>query len=450
MSNQEAPASPGRTLSFDVAVIGGGGAAETFVAELDGSGLSVVVFEEFRVGGECPFVACMPTKGMLHDAAIGRTWTEAVRRRRDVVEGLEDDGHADELRAHGAELVRERAAVSGIGEVIAAGDRYQVDHIVLATGSEPLLPPIDGLESIGDRLWTSADAMTVDERPTRLTILGGGVIGCEMATIFARFGTEVHLLDNEARAFPALPAEIGEIADDALRARGIRVHRGSEVVHVEPRGGGVRVRLGDGPCLDTDRLLVATGTRPCTSGIGLDTIGLDDGAALTVADDGRVDAPGSMWAMGDVAGRGEYTHLANHQARVVAGAISGRGDRRFDDVAVPACVFTDPPIITIGPTPDRCGDDVVWVTARLSEVARFTTDDLVDGVLHVGVERSSGALRAAHGIGAGFDILATALVTAIDTRVPVHRLARSMSPFPTIGEILPLVYSRASSSVDVD
>lgn len=431
-------------------MIGGGGAAETFVAELDGSGLSVVVFEEFRVGGECPFVACMPTKAMLHDAATGRAWTEAVRRRRDVVEDLEDDGHATELRAHGPELVRERAAVSGPTEVVAAGERYRVGHIVLATGSEPLLPPIDGLDSIGDRLWTSADAMTVDERPTRLTILGGGVIGCEMATIFSGFGTEVHLLDTEPRAFPALPPEIGEIADQALRARGVRVHRGSEVVQVEPRGSGVRVRLADGPCLDTDRLLVATGTRPRTSGIGLDAIGLADGSTLTVADDGRVDAVGSIWAMGDVAGRGEYTHLANHQARVVAGAISGRGDRRFDDVVVPACVFTDPPIVTIGPTPDRCGDDIVWVTARLSEVARFTTDDLVDGVLHVGVERPSGELRAAHGIGAGFDILATALVTAIDSRVPVHRLARSMAPFPTVGEMLPLIYSRASASVGVD
>jgi dihydrolipoamide dehydrogenase len=339
--------------------------------------------------------------------------------------------------------------MSGSDEVVAGGQRYRVDHIVLATGSEPVLPPIEGLDSIDGRLWTSADAMTVEERPTRLTILGGGVIGCEMATIFSRFGTEVHVLDTEPRAFPALPAEIGEIADDALRASGVRVHRGTEVVHVEPRGSGVRVRLEDGPRLDTDRLLVATGTRPRTTGIGLDTIGIDDGSTLTVADDGRVEAPGSVWAIGDVAGRGEYTHLANHHARVVAGAISGRGDRRFDDVVVPACVFIDPPIITIGPTPDRCGDDIVWVTARLSEVARFTTDDLLDGVLHIGVERPSGEVRAAHGIGAGFDILAAALVTAIDARVPVHRLSRSMTPFPTVGDILPLIYSRASASVDI-
>jgi len=438
------------TDSFDVAVIGGGGAAETLVAELDGTGMSVVVFEEHRVGGECPFEACMPTKAMLHDAAVGTSWSEAVRRRRDVAEGLDDEGHATDLRAHGAVLVRERAAVAGTGEVVAGGDRYRVDHIVLATGSEPLLPPIDGLDSIGDRLWTSADAMTVAERPTRLTMLGGGVIGCELATIFSRFGTEVHLLDTVPRAFPELPDEIGTIVDDALRASGVRVHRGAEVVRVEPRGSGVRARLEDGSCLDTDRLLVATGTRPRTSGIGLPSVGIEDGSVLTVGDDGRVDADGSIWAMGDVAGRGEYTHLANHHARVVAGALAGRGDRRFDDVVVPACVFTDPPIVTMGPTPAQCGADIMWASAHLSEVARFTTDDLVDGLLTIAVHRPSGEVRAAHGIGAGFDILATALVTAIDSRVPVHRLARSMAPFPTVGEILPLIYSRASESVDID
>jgi pyruvate/2-oxoglutarate dehydrogenase complex dihydrolipoamide dehydrogenase (E3) component len=437
---------PGDT--FDVAVIGGGGAAETLVAELDGTGLSVVVFEDRRVGGECPFEACMPSKAMLHDAAIGRSWAEAVRRRRDVVEQLDDEEHAAEVRAHGAVLVRERAEVSGPHEVVAGGRRYQVDHIVVATGSEPFLPPIDGIDSIDDRLWTSADAMTVDERPTRLTILGGGAIGCELATIFSRFGTEVHLLDNESHAFPELPSEIGAIADDALRASGVRVHRGSEVVRIEPRGSGVRVRLEDGPCLDTDRLLVATGRRPNTAGIGLANVGIDEEAALTVGDDGRVEAAGSIWAMGDAAGRGQYTHLANHHARVVADAIAGRGDRRFDDVVVPACVFTDPPIVTMGPTPGQCGADTVWVDAHLSEVARFTTDDLVDGLLTIAIDRASGQVRAAHGIGAGFDILAAALVAAIDSGVPVHRLARSMAPFPTVGEILPLVYSRASASVD--
>ncbi len=436
-----------REHHFDVAVLGGGSGAETLVAQLADSGLSVVVFEYDRVGGECPFVACMPSKSMLHDAAIGRSWQDAIRHRSEVVDDLNDDDHAADVQEHGATLVRAHATIAGVGRIDADGQAYQADHIVLATGSTPVIPPIDGLDSIGDRCWTSADALTSAERPTRLTIVGGGVIGCELATIFARFGTEVHLLDTGVRSFPDLPEEIGSIVDDALRASGIRVCRGVEVTKIELRGGGVRVSLANGASLDTDRVLIATGTRPRTVGLGLDSIGIDASAALKVDPYGRVEAQGSVWAIGDVAGKGEYTHLANHQARVVAHALAGRADRRFDDVVIPACVFTDPPVITIGPVPDAFGDEVMWATARLSEIARSTTDNLTDGFLAIAVDRSTRAVVAAHGIGSGFDILAAALVTAIDTAVPVDRLARSIQPFPTVGEILGVIYSRASASL---
>ena len=431
---------------LDVAIIGGGTAAETLVAELDGSGLHVTVFEDNRVGGECPFVACMPTKAMLHDAAVGRSWAETVRRRRQVVDQLDDSQHAAELTRHGAALVRARASIVAPGKIVAGGHGYDVDHIVVATGSEPIVPPIDGLDELGDRCWTSADAMTSESRPTRLTILGGGVIGCELATIYSRLGTEVHLLDAGPMAFPDLPADVGSIVDDSLRAGGVRIRRGVEVAAVEPRGSGVRVRLDDGACLDTDRLVVAVGTRPRTRGIGLEHLGVDVDAPLPVASTGRVDSDGSVWAIGDVAGRGEYTHLANHQARVVADALTGSGDRRFDDVVVPACVFTDPPVITIGPTPAELGDAVLWETGSLSEVPRTTTDELGDGHLTIGVDRSTHRVVAAHGVGAHFDVLAAALVTAIDAQVPVERLARSMWPFPTVGELLGVVYSRAAES----
>jgi len=436
------------TIGLRAAIIGGGTAAETLVAELDGSGFDIIVFEDDRVGGECPFVACMPTKAMLHDAAIGRSWAEAVRRRDQVVEQLDDAQHAADLAGNGATLVRSRASIVAPGKVVADGRDYTVDHIVVATGSEPVVPPIDGIEAIGDRCWTSADAMTTDHRPMRLTILGGGVIGCELATIYSRLGTEVHLLDVSPTAFPDLPAEIGSIVDDSLQAVGVRVRRGVEVATVEPRGSGVRVRLDDGACLDTDRLVVATGTRPRTRGIGLEHLGVDPDAPLPVDTTGRVSAEGSLWAIGDVAGQGEYTHLANHQARVVADALTGSGDRRFDDVVVPACVFTDPPVITIGPTPAELGDTVLWQSASLSEVPRASTDEYGDGYLTVGVDRSTHRLVAAHGIGANFDVLAAALVTAIDAEVPVEQLARSMWPFPTVGELLGVLYSRASASLD--
>ena len=434
---------------FDVAVIGGGGAAETLVSELAPAGFRVVVFEPNRVGGECPFVACMPTKAMLHDAATGRSWSESVRRRFDVVEHLDDTDHALELERNGATLVRATARLIEGGSIEAEGERYRADHIVLATGSEVAMPAITGLDTLGDRCWTSVDAMTAEEQPMRLTIIGGGVIGCELATIFSGFGTEVHLLDSAPDAFPDLPAEIGGVVDAALTAARVSVRRGVTIDRVERRGGGVRTVLDTGAYVDTDRLLVATGTRARTEDLGLEHVGLDGTEPLPVGSDGRVAGPPSLWAIGDVAGFGEYTHLANHHARVVANALVGDGTRRFDDVVTPACMFTDPPILTIGARPgDVSSDDVVWATARLREIPRATTDELVDGFLAIAVDRTTHLVVGAHGIGADFDVLAAALVTAIDGRIPVEQLARSMWPFPSVGEILGVVYSRASSSLD--
>ena len=445
-SNSRANASEG-AHHFDVAVIGAGSAGESLATELSSNGRRVVVFEPGLVGGECPFVACMPTKAMLHDAAIGRSWADSIRRRADVVEYLDDAQHAHDLRAAGATLVRHRANIAVDGSIVAGAERYDADDIVIATGSDISMPPIDGLSDLGDRCWTSADAMTTDERPTRLAIVGGGVIGCELATIFSRFGTEVHLLDAAPSAFPDLPPEIGDIVDDVLEADGVRVRRGVTIDHVTRRGGGVRTAFETGACLDTDRLLIATGTQPRTDGLGLEHLGVDP-KEMQVGLDGRVAGTSSLWAIGDVAGFGEYTHLANHQAHVVAAALLGGTPRRFDEVVTPACVFTDPPILTIGPRPAELSDaDVCWVSARMNEIARWTTDELEEGFLTIAVDRSTHTVVAAHGIGARFDELAAALVTAIDGQLSVDRLAQSMWPFPSVGEILGVVYSRAAEAV---
>jgi dihydrolipoamide dehydrogenase len=434
--------------TFDVAIIGGGGAAEALVAALAGHDMRTVVFEAVRVGGDCPFTACMPSKSMLHDAAVGHSWFDAVDRRRDVVDDLDDHEHAAQLTDNGATLVRADAEIIAPGVVRAGGTEYTANHIVIATGSAPTLPPIDGIDTLGDRCWTSDDAMTAEERPIRLAIVGGGAIGCEMATLFARFGTEVHVLDVAPNAFPGLPDDIGEIVDDSLRSVGVRVVRGIEIERVEQRGGGVRTTLSNGASIDTNRLLVAAGRHPRTVGIGLERVGIDRPEAPAVGPDGRMSAEGSVWAIGDAAGQDQYTHVANHHAAVVADALVGSGSRRFDEVVTPACVFTDPPVLTIGPRPDQVADDVRWVSARLSETPRWTTDDLVDGFLTIGVDVHTRTVVAAHGVGAGFDVLAAALVTAIDGGLTVDALSRSMWPFPSVGEILGVVYSRAVDSLD--
>jgi pyruvate/2-oxoglutarate dehydrogenase complex dihydrolipoamide dehydrogenase (E3) component len=436
-----------RAGRFDVAVIGGGGAAEALVSALH-SELRVLVIEEHRVGGSCPFVACMPSKSLLHDAQDSTRWNRAVQRRDDVVDHLDDEGHADSVRADGATLVRGHAEIVDEHTVDVDGARHHVDHIVLATGSTPIIPQIEGIDGLGDRLWTSDTALISDERPIRLMVVGGGPIGCELAHLFAGFDTEVHLIDVADRAFPELPAEIGEIVDDGLRSAGVRLCRGTEAVRFERRGGNVRITLDNDGAVLTDRVLVSVGRRPNVQGLGLDRLGLDPDAPLPVDDVGRVDCPGSVWAIGDVAGKDQYTHVANHHGIVVADQLAGPGRRRFDDVVVPACIFTRPPVMMIGPTPADVGDQVLWVDAKLSEVARWSTDALGEGFLTVAVDRETRCVAAAHGVGERFDELSAALVTAIDGRVPVDRLVMSMWPFPTVGELLGVIYRRAIDALD--
>jgi dihydrolipoamide dehydrogenase len=434
---------------FDVAVVGGGSAAVSLVRGLREHGARVVVFEEHRVGGQCPFVSCIPSKSMLHDGAVGASWREAVQRRARLVDDRDDASHAEQLVASGATLVRARAVLTDPGRLRAGGEEYTATHVVLATGSEPVIPPIEGIDDLGDRRWTSAEALVAEDRPTRLAVIGGGAVGSELATLFATFGTEVHLIDVAPRAFPELPPDVTEVVDDGLRARGVRVCRGTEVARLARRGGGVRTTLANGAGLDTDRVLVAAGRRPRTADLGLERVGVADPDRLTVDDTGRVAAHGSLWAIGDVAGRGQYTHVANHHAAVVVDALVGSGQRRFTDVVTPACVFTDPPLITVGPPPDALSeDDVVRVSGRLSQTARWATDDLGDGVLHLAVDRDTRCVVAAHGAGAGFDVLAATLVTLVDGAVPVDRLTRSMWPFPTIGEMLGVLCSRAVASLE--
>ncbi len=446
--NPPSPAPDTTMREFDVAILGGGGAAEALAAALDGSGRRVLVAERARVGGECPFVACMPSKAMLYDAGRSTHWNRAVERRAGIVEHLDDRGHAEQLTRDGALLVRGDATIVDEHTIEVDAVRYRSEHLVLATGVAPVIPTIDGIDTLGEHLWTSDDALTTTERPVRLTVIGGGPIGCELAHLFAGFDTEVHLIDNAPGAFPELPDEIGAIVDDGLRAAGVRVCRGRSVVKFEMRGGNVQITLDNDARLVTDRVVVSVGRSANLVEIGVDRLGLDPSENLPVGDNGRIDCPGSVWAIGDVAGLGQYTHLANHHAAVVADHLVGDGRRRFDDVVVPACIFTRPPVMMIGPTPDQLGEQVTWVDARLSEVARWTTDALGDGFLTIGVDRRSRTVVAAHGIGARFDELAAALIIAIDGGITVDRLAMSMWPFPTVGEILGPILRRAVAALD--
>ncbi len=436
---------------FDVAVIGAGSAAETLVSTI-GTSMQVVVFEPGRVGGECPFVACIPSKAILHVASTTGSWADAIARRDAATHHLDDTEHVKDLQTDGAVLVRSSARITSPTTVEADGRTYIVDHIVLATGSAAVMPEIDGLDPDAEWCWTSDDALTAADRPRNLVILGGGVIGCELASAFARLGVEVTLLDEVDHGFSDLAAPIGQLVDDGLERAGVSVRRGVAATGFDARPDSVLVTLDDGDSISTERVLVAVGKHARTAGIGLEALGIDPAAPLPTTDTGRLDCDGSIWAIGDVAGKGQYTHVANHQARVVADHLAGSSSRRFDDVVTSACMFTDPPMVVVGPTcADLAGDrDVVWASAELRIIPRQATDDLGPGFLAIAARRSSRLVIGGHGVGEKFDELVHAIVTAVDGEVPLDRLVMSMQPFPTIGEILHPIYQELLEQVGRD
>ena len=425
-----------RRRQADVAVIGAGSATTALVDALQGDP-SVVVFEPGLVGGECPYDACIPSKGLLHDGTVGRSWATAAQRRRELVHHRHDEQHVDALLDAGdVELVRERAAFVDEHRIASESVVVEADHVVIASGATPVIPDVEGLDEVTDRVWTSADALRATDAPERLVIAGAGVVGCEMSRLFASFGTQVTMLEPNEHLMDTLHPDVVVEIERVVRGPGVDLRLGSRPVSVARHGDGVAVCTADGSELRADRLLLAVGKRPRLDGLGIEALGLDPELSLPVDPTGRVRCSGSVWAIGDVAGGAQYTHAANHHGRVVADRITGSGTRRFDDVVEAACMFTERPMITVGVAHASTEDDpdVVWAVVDVAEVAPRASTDEQRGVLALAARRSSGRLVGAHGIGPSFDELVHAIVVAIDGDVPVERLAQSMYPFPTMGD----------------
>lgn len=444
------PAKTDDRRAFDVAIIGAGSAAEALLRGLDGSDTSVVMFEPRLVGGECPFYACIPSKSLLHDVREGRSWEEAIARRDELVNHLDDSEHRENARDLGATLVSAKATITGPNTLTADGTEYTADSIVVATGATSVVPDIDGLDTLGDRMWTSEDALTAHEQPERLVIIGGGVIGSEIAQMYAGLGTNVTLVDTSERPADDMHPEVGRLITESHDRRGITMVYGADPSSCSRTDDGVRLDLADGTSVDADIALVAVGRRPDRRGLGLETLGLDPDD-LKVDDAGKIVGTDSLWIMGDAAGRQQYTHIANRHAAVVANHLAGDGTRTFGEAVVPACIFIDPPVFMIGDTYADLADDpdIVWSETNAG-VPRFSTDELPEGFVTLAGRRSTNTIVAAHGIGPRFDELCHALVIAIDGTVPIDVLQRTIQPFPTIGEILDVAFDDLADALAND
>ena len=425
----------------DVVVLGGGIAGERVAVEAAGGGKSVALVEAGLVGGESPYLACIPSNSLLRSARSGETWENAVARRDALIARLDDSAAAGRLAAAGVSLVRGTGRVTAPGTVTvhssADGEDTELSYadLVIATGSEPVAPPIEGLADI--QAWTTAEALTCPDLPRRLIILGGGPAGCELAQIYATFGSAVTLIETEDRLLAAEPGFTGEILAEVLRRAGVDLRLGSAAVKASREDDGLAVQLADGTRLEADRLLLASGRRPRLTGLGLEALGIDvtPGKPLTVDQACRV-ADG-VWAAGDATGTG-HTHVASYQAGIVAANILGAA-RVADYRALPRAVYTDPSVFAVGLTPQTAaaaGVALRTAAAALADTARARLDADDAGYVELYAEPDSGMLVGAAAVGPDAADWMAEITLAIRAEIPVKTLADVVHAFPTHGEVL--------------
>jgi len=454
--------------AFDVIILGAGTAGESIAKNVARAGRTVALVEAGRVGGECPYVACMPSKSLLRSATVrhlatravalgatagpltlddpGAGWVRAVARRDEVAHHRDDADAAQGVEREGVTLLRGRGRVVSEGVVDVDGARYGFTDLVIGTGSRPVHPPIEGLDTVPT--WTSDEALSTDECPASLVILGGGPIGCELAQVYARFGVEVTLVESAPRLVAKEEASISAVLAAVLRDDGIDLRLGAEVTRAEVVGGPARaaaqsggfkarLHLADGTVLDGDRVLVVTGRMPNLDDLGLEVLGIEtDPKGLTTDESGRVPGQPHVWAAGDVTGAAPYTHAANYQARVIAANLLG-GSATMDTRAMPRAIYTDPPVASVGLDAAAArlqGVAPVTASIDLAETARSGSEGEARGRLVLTADAARGVLVGAAAVGPGCDEWIGEAVLAIRAEIPLSVLTDVVHPFPTFSE----------------
>jgi len=419
-----------------IVVLGGGSSGEHFVGALRrlDTDARVTVVERRLVGGECSYWACMPTKTMLRapelvasarhsDGAI--TVSEVDVRRifawRDRVAERDDTSQVEWLTSMDAGLLRGDAVVTEPGSLRVGETELRYDRLVIATGSSPVIPPIEGLENVD--YWTNVEATEALEAPGRLVVLGGGPVGCELAQFFARVGSEVTLVQGDTRLLSRVDAEAAALVEDALREDGVDIRLD---VRAE-RATATSLVLADGSELPFDRLLLATGRRPNVG--GLEALGLEISRRGIEVDE-RMRAAENVWAIGDVTGIAPFTHVGKYHARVAAYDMDGRAVRA-DHRAVPATIFTDPQVATVGDTTG--GVSSRW---ELTSVPRLSTYERPKrpGFVKVVADPERRVLTGAVAVGPESGEWLQQLTLAVRAETPIEVPLDVIQPYPTFSE----------------
>ncbi|GAA2533025.1 dihydrolipoyl dehydrogenase family protein [Winogradskya humida] len=456
---------------YDVIVLGAGPVGENVADRVVQGGLTAVLIEHELVGGECSYWACMPSKALLRpaqalraaqhvggaaQAVTGRLDVEAVLARRDTfTSNWKDDGQVKWVEGAGIGLIRGHGRLSGIKQVtVTAKDGTETvvtarHAVVVATGSDALLPPIPGLDDADP--WTSREATSAKTVPASLAVIGGGVVGVEMATAYASFGTTVTLVSRGGLLAGSEPFA-GEKVAAALREQGVTVLLNTATKSVTRGDDGVVIELGDGSSVSAEEVLIATGRKPRSGDIGLETVGLTPGEWLHVDDTLLVEGYDWLYAAGDINHRALLTHQGKYQARAVGDVITARATGKpvsdapwgthvatADHQAVPQVVFSDPEVASVGLTAEaakKAGYDIRVVDYEIGNVAGASVyQDGYSGTARMVVDEKRKVVLGVTFVGPDVDSMLQAATIAVVGEVPLDRLWHAVPAYPTINEI---------------
>jgi pyruvate/2-oxoglutarate dehydrogenase complex dihydrolipoamide dehydrogenase (E3) component len=432
-------------VEADAVVVGLGVAGEEVAGRLAEAGLDVVGIEAELVGGECPYWGCIPSKMMVWAAGLlaeGRRipgnagtsfitpdWAPVARRIRDeATDGWDDTVAVERFEGKGGRFVRGWARITGSGTVEVAGDEYIARRVlVLSTGQRAFVPP--AFEAVAH--WTNREAIEAETVPASLLVIGGGAVGLEIGQAMARFGTHVIVVEQADRLLGPEEPEASELITEVLRREGMEIHTGVRNARVEPFGAtGATVYLEGGPDLSAERMLVATGRRSDLAALGVGALGLDEGARGIPVDANMRVAPG-VWAVGDVTGKGAFTHVAMYQARICAADILGLPHAEADYRALPRVTFTDPEIGSVGLTEAEASRAGREVTVYRESVAASARGFIHRGEGFVKLVAQDGVLVGATSMAPyGGEVLGL-LTLAVHARVPVETLQSMIFAYPT-------------------